>query len=106
MGWIALLLAGLLEVGWAVMLPETRDFSRLPQTAGFLVLLAGSMVGLSIATKTIPIGTAYAVWVGIGAVGTVLFGVLVSGDRTSPGQLLALGGLVVAIAAVKLTSAH
>jgi len=106
MAWLALVIAGLLEVAWALTLPETKGFTRPLPSALFAVLLVGSMLGLAYATRTLPIGTAYAIWVGIGAVGTVLLGVLVRGDQATAGQLVSLGALVVSIVAVKLTAAH
>jgi quaternary ammonium compound-resistance protein SugE len=104
MPWLALVVAGLLEVAWALALPETKGFTRLLPSALFLALLSGSMLGLAYATRTLPIGTAYAVWVGIGAVGTVLGGIAVRGDHASGPQLVALGALVASIVAVKLTA--
>ena len=73
MSWLILIGSGLLEAGWATMLPRTQGFSRLGPSVAFVALLALSMYGLSVATRDIPIGPAYAVWVGIGAVGA--FGV-------------------------------
>ena len=90
MAWLALVVAGLLEVAWAMALPETRGFTRPLPSMLFVALLAGSMLGLAYATKTLPIGTAYAIWVGIGAVGTVLTGIVVRGDQASTSQLIAL----------------
>lgn len=104
MTWLVLVVAGFLEVAWALMLPETKGFTRPLPTVAFVVLLSLSMLGLSYATRTLPIGTAYAVWVGIGAVGTVLFGILVKGDQASPASLAALAALVASIVAVNLTS--
>jgi quaternary ammonium compound-resistance protein SugE len=104
MPWVILIVAGALEVAWALMLPATHGFTRLPQTVAFLVMLGGSMYGLALATRAIPIGTAYAVWVGIGAVGTVVFGVLRGGDPVSPARLASLAALVLSIVAVKLTA--
>ena len=106
MAWLALVVAGLLEVAWASALPATRGFTRPLATVAFIALLAGSMLGLAYATKTLPIGTAYAIWVGIGAVGTVLTGIVVRGDQASTAQLVALGALVASIVAVKLTATH
>ncbi len=105
MAWIILIVAGLFEVVWASLLDSTRGFTRLWPTLGFLVTLAISMYLLSVATRTIPIGTGYAVWVGIGAVGAFLVGVLVKGDATGIGQIVAIVALVAAIVAVKLTAA-
>ena len=106
MAWLLLIVAGGLEVAWASLLPETEGFRRLWPTLAFGLALTASMVLLAIAVRTLPIGTAYAVWVGIGAVGTVLFGIVVRGESTSPANLLALGVLVAGIVAVKLTAVH
>ncbi|WP_040493236.1 DMT family transporter [Ilumatobacter nonamiensis] len=105
MAWIVLIIAGLFEVVWASLLDSTKGFSRLWPTVGFLVTLGISMYLLSIATRTIPVGTGYAVWVGIGAVGAFLVGVFVKGDETSVGQVAAIAALVTSIVAVKLTAA-
>ncbi|MEP1122296.1 MAG: SMR family transporter [Ilumatobacter sp.] len=105
MAWIILIVAGLFEVVWASLLDSTRGFTRLWPSLGFLVTLAISMYLLSVATRTIPIGTGYAVWVGIGAVGAFLVGVFVKGDDAGIGQVVAIAGLVAAIIAVKLTAA-
>jgi quaternary ammonium compound-resistance protein SugE len=98
-----LVVAGLLEVGWAVLLPETRGLTRPVPTAGFVVLLTGSMVLLALASRTIPIGTAYAVWVGIGAAGAVVFGMLVHGDPVGVARLAFVGLLIVSIVGLKLS---
>jgi quaternary ammonium compound-resistance protein SugE len=103
--WIVLCVAGLLEVGWASLLPATDGLRRVVPTTGFLFLLAGSMLGLAHATRTIPIGTAYVVWVGIGAVGTVLVGVL-RGDPVTLVRLVFLGLVLVGVAGVRATSGH
>lgn len=104
MAWIVLIIAGLFEVAWASLLGETKGFTRPLPTAGFLVTLAISMYLLSVATRSIPVGTGYAVWVGIGAVGAFLVGVFIKGDQTSVGQVVAIAALVVSIIAVKLTA--
>lgn len=106
MAWVLLVVAGLFEVAWASLLPETQGFSRLLPTLGFVAALGTSMVLLAIAVRTLPVGTAYAVWVGIGAVGTVLFGISVKHQATSVANLVALAGLVAAIVAVKVTAPH
>ena len=106
MPWIYLLAAGLFEVAWASLLGETKGFTRVAPTAGFVVTLAISMVLLHLATREIPIGTAYAVWVGIGAVGAYLVSTVVRGQPTNVGQVAAMGALVASIVAVKLTAAH
>ena len=78
MPWIVLVVAGLFEVVWASLLEETKGFTRLVPTVGFVLSLAVSMYLLSVATRTIPVGTGYAVWVGIGAVGAFVVGVAVT----------------------------
>lgn len=103
MAWFALVVAGLLEVAWALTLPKTLGFTRPVPTVAFLLLLAGSMYGLSFATRTLPLGTAYAVWVGIGAVGTVLLGVVVYGDPATPIRLLFLGLVLAGIVGLKFS---
>lgn len=106
MAWIVLIVAGLFEVAWASLLSETKGFTRLWPTVTFVVTLGASMYLLSVAVQTIPIGTAYAVWVGIGAVGAFAVGVLLKNDPTSPAQVAAIGALVASIVAVKLTAVH
>lgn len=101
MAWAALVIAGLLEVAWALVLPLTRGFTRFLPTAGFLVLLAGSMYGLSFATRTLPLGTAYAVWVGVGMTGTVLLSVLLYGDPVTPVRLAFLSLILVGVVGLK-----
>jgi quaternary ammonium compound-resistance protein SugE len=104
--WLILIVAGVLEVVWASLLPATERFSRLVPSVVFVVALVASMALLAVATRSIPLGTAYAVWVGIGAVGTVLTGIVLRAEPVAPANLAALSLLVVAIVAVKLTSAH
>ena len=106
MAWLVLVLAGVLEVVWASLLPATERFTRLVPSVLFVVALVASMGLLAVATRTIPLGTAYAVWVGIGAVGTVLAGIVLRAEPVAPANLAALGLLVVAIVAVKLTAVH
>ena len=105
MSWFVLVVAGLFEVAWATLLDESKGFSRVLPTVGFLVTLVISMWLLSVATRSIPIGTGYAVWVGIGAVGAFAVGVL-RGQPTNAAQLLAMAALVGSIVAVKLTATH
>jgi quaternary ammonium compound-resistance protein SugE len=106
MPWIILIVAGLFEVAWATLLDSTKGFTRLWPTVGFVVTLAISMYLLSVATRSIPIGTAYAVWVGIGAAGAFAVAVLVKHEPTTLAQVVAMGALVASIIAVKLTAAH
>ncbi len=105
MSWILLVVAGLLEVAWASALPATDGLSRPAPTALFLALLAASMVALSKASEEIPLGTAYGVWVGIGAVGAAAVGIAVHGDPATPARIFFLALLVVAIVGLKVTGA-
>jgi len=106
MPWALLVLAGLFEVAWASVLPATAGLTRPVPTAAFAVLLAASMVALARATETIPVGTAYGVWVGIGAVGAAVVGAVVHGEPMTPARLGFLALLTAAIVGLKLTSAH
>lgn len=94
MAWFLLVIAGLLEVVWAALLPATRGFTRLWPSVGFVVALAASMFLLSVATRTIPVGTAYAVWVGIGAVLTVLYSMLTGEEAVSALKVLFLAMII------------
>lgn len=105
MAWFVLIVAGLFEVAWASLLERSDGFSRLWPSIGFVLALGASMWLLALATRTIPLGTAYAVWVGIGAAGTFLVAVLVRGEQTNPAQVMAVAALVASIVAVKLTAA-
>lgn len=104
MSWVLLVIAGLFEVVWAAALPATEGLKRPTPTAVFVIALAASMYLLAKAVETIPLGTAYTVWVGIGAVGAVVVGLLVHGDPVSPARLGFLALLIVALVGVKLTS--
>jgi quaternary ammonium compound-resistance protein SugE len=106
MAWILLVLAGLLEVGWAIGLKYTEGFTRpLPSvlTVASMVL---SMGLLGLATKTLPIGTAYGAWVGIGALGAAVLGMLLFKEPATPARLAFLGMMLVAIIGLKATSGH
>lgn len=101
MAWIHLLFAGLFEVGWAIGLKYTDGFTRLWPSAWTLAAMALSMWFLALALKTLPIGTAYAVWTGIGAVGTVILGILLFGESAAALRLLFVGLIVVGILGLK-----
>ncbi|WP_055587659.1 quaternary ammonium compound efflux SMR transporter SugE [Peterkaempfera griseoplana] len=106
MAWLYVVVAGLLEVGWAVGLKYSEGFTRSVPALLTVAGIAASMALLSLGARTLPIGTAYAVWVGIGAAGAALLGVVVLGEQASPARLAFLGLLVVAIVGLKLTSGH
>ncbi|KOX08242.1 MULTISPECIES: DMT family transporter [Micromonospora] len=90
MAWLVLVISGLLETAWAIALDRSAGFSRLVPSVVFVVTLVLSMGGLSYALREIPVGTGYAVWVGIGAVGTALVGMLALGESASLPRLLCL----------------
>ncbi|HLU31553.1 MAG TPA: multidrug efflux SMR transporter [Acidimicrobiia bacterium] len=104
MDWIILVIAGLFEVAWASLLPATKSFTRPIPSVLFVATLGISMYLLSVATRTIPIGTAYAVWVGVGAVGTFLVALLTGAQSTNLPQVIAVAVLILAIVAVRLTA--
>jgi quaternary ammonium compound-resistance protein SugE len=104
MAWFLLLVAGLFEVGWAVGLKFTDGFTRPLPTALTVVSMIISVVLLGLAVKTLPIGTAYAVWTGIGTVGTVLLGIWLMGDPATAVRLLCIALIVAGIAGLKLTA--
>jgi quaternary ammonium compound-resistance protein SugE len=104
MSWFILIAAGLLEIVWALGLKYTHGFTRPLPSALTIAAIAGSMWLLATAAKTLPIGTAYAVWVGIGAVGTALGGIVLMGEPASVGRLTLLALLVLAIIGLKITA--
>lgn len=102
--WVILFFAGLLEVCWATGLKYTEGFTRLWPSVFTLTTLAGSMYLLAKAAQTLPIGTAYAVWVGIGAVGAAIFGIIVLKEPATFARLFFLGLLIVSIIGLKFTA--
>jgi quaternary ammonium compound-resistance protein SugE len=104
MSWILLVVAGLLEVCWAVGLKYTQGFTRLWPSLFVGVTLAASMVLLSLAARTLPIGTAYAVWVGIGALGAAVLGIVLFHEPVTAARLAFLALLLVAIIGLKVSS--
>jgi quaternary ammonium compound-resistance protein SugE len=104
MAWTLLVLAGLLEVGWAIGLKYTEGFTRPLPTVLTVASMIASMALLGLATKTLPIGTAYGVWVGIGAVGAGILGIVLLGESASPARLAFMALMVVAIIGLKATS--
>ncbi len=104
MHWFLLVLAGLFEVGWAIGLKSSHGFTRLWPSVATLVLMSLSFFLLASALKHLPIGTAYAVWTGIGAVGTALLGIILFGESASPARLACIGLILAGIAGLKLLS--
>lgn len=107
MNWIILIVAGILEVGWAVGLKYTQGFTRLIPTVLTISAMVASLGLLGIAVRQLPIGTAYAIWTGIGTVGTVIVGIFLLGESATPIRLLCVFLIVAGIFGLKLTtSAH
>lgn len=104
MAWGILFLAGLFEVAWAIGLKYTDGFTRPWPTAATLVAMVVSVVLLGIAMKSLPVGTAYAVWVGVGAVGTAILGIVLFAEAASAGRLLSLALIVMGIIGLKLAT--
>ena len=104
MAWIYVLAAGLLEVIWAVGLKYTDGFTRLWPSVVTVVTFAGSLFLLALAVRTIPIGTAYAMFVGIGAVGAAVLGIILFDESTDAPRLFFLSLLIVALIGLRLTS--
>lgn len=104
MAWIWLLLAGFLEIGWAVGLKYTAGFTRLWPSVATVLAMAASFGLLSLALKTLPMGTAYAVWTGIGAAGTALFGMLFLGEPRAVARIGCLVLIVAGVVGLKLVS--
>ncbi|MEV4642655.1 SMR family transporter [Actinoplanes sp. NPDC049548] len=102
MAWVVLIVSGVLEAVWAVALDRSAGFQRLVPSVVFLVALALSMAGLGYALRSIPIGTGYAVWVGIGAVGTALVGMAALGESASLPRLLCLLLVVSGVVGLKV----
>ncbi len=106
MAWVVLFIAGLFEVGWAVSLKYTKGFTQVWPTVGFGVSMLASVYLLGVAVKTLPLGTAYTVWTGVGAVGTVVFGMLILGEPVDIRRLACLGLIITGIVGLKLLSPH
>jgi len=106
MSWIVLFVAGLLEVGWAVGLKYTAGFTRLLPSVLTLTAMAGSVGLLGLALRDLPLGTAYAVWTGIGTVGTAIYGIAVLGEPSEAARLVCIALIVAGILGLKILSPH
>lgn len=104
MAWFLLLIAGLLEIGWSVGLKFTDGFSRPIPTALTVLSMVASVVLLGLAVKTLPLGTAYAIWTGIGTVGAVILGIVLFGEPATAARLTCIGLIVAGIAGLKLAA--
>lgn len=104
MPWILLFIAGLLEVGWAIGLKYTEGFTRLWPTVGTVAAMVASVGLLGLAMRSLPVGTAYAVWTGIGAVGTVILGIALFGEPSNAARLACVALIVAGIVGLKLVT--
>jgi quaternary ammonium compound-resistance protein SugE len=104
LAWATLVVAGLFEVGWAIGLKYTEGFTRLIPSALTLTAMVASIVLLGLALKALPVGTAYAVWTGIGAVGTAALGIYLFGEPATAARLASIGLIVAGIVGLKLVT--
>jgi quaternary ammonium compound-resistance protein SugE len=104
MNWFLLVLAGLFEIGWAVGLKYTEGFTRLWPTVGTVLAMAISLGLLGVAMRSLPVGTAYAVWVGVGAVGTAILGIVLLDEPATTGRLLSLAMILAGIVGLKIAT--
>ena len=104
MAWVILVVAGLFEVGWAIGLKYTEGFSRLWPTVGTAVAMIISVWLLGVAMKSLPVGTAYSIWVGVGAVGTVILGIVLLEEPANASRLVSVALIVAGIIGLKLAT--
>lgn len=104
MNWVILIVAGVLEIGWAIGLKYTEGFTRLWPSIGTVLSMLISIFLLGIAMRSLPVGTAYAIWVGIGAVGTAILGIVLFGESASTARVVSLGLIVAGIIGLKLAT--
>ena len=102
MAWTLLIVAGMFEVAWAIGLKYTAGFTKLWPSIGTLAAMVVSVYLLSLALKSIPVGTGYAVWTGVGAVGTAILGILLFGEAASAARLACIGLIISGIVGLKL----
>ena len=105
MNWIILIVAGLFEVGWAIGLKYTEGFTRLWPTLWTIMAMIISLGLLGIAMKELPVGTAYSIWVGVGAVGTVILGILLLGESASVSRIISVVLIIAGIIGLKISTA-
>ena len=106
MAWLFLFLAGLLEVGWAVGLKYTDGFTRPIPTLLTIISMVASLGLLGLSVKTLPLGTAYAIWTGVGTLGTTALGIVLLGEAASVGRLACIGLITAGIVGLKLVSSE
>ncbi|MCM2251787.1 MAG: quaternary ammonium compound efflux SMR transporter SugE [Ramlibacter sp.] len=104
MSWMILFVAGLFEIGWAVGLKYTQGFTRLWPSVGTLAAMSASVLLLAMAMKNLPVGTAYAVWTGVGAIGTAVLGIYLFGESASAGRLASIAVIAAGIIGLRVFS--
>jgi len=104
MNWAILVVAGLFEVGWAIGLKYTNGFTRLLPTVWTVLAMIISLGLLGVAMKTLPVGTAYSVWVGVGAIGTVVLGIVLLGEPASAPRVISVALILAGIVGLKLST--
>jgi quaternary ammonium compound-resistance protein SugE len=104
MNWLILVVAGLFEIGWAIGLKYTEGFTRLWPTVGTVLAMLLSIGLLGLAMKSLPVGTAYAIWVGVGAIGTAILGIVLFNEPANPARLLSLALIFAGIVGLKLST--
>ena len=104
MNWFILIIAGLFEIAWAIGLKYTEGFTRLWPTVGTVLAMGISVGLLGITMKSLPVGTAYAVWVGVGAVGTAILGIFLFGESANAGRIFSLALILAGIVGLKLAT--
>ena len=104
MSWVILVLAGLFEVGWAIGLKYSQGFTRLWPSVWTIVSMLLSVWLLGIAMRSLPVGTAYSVWVGVGAVGTVILGIVLLGEPANAARFISVGLIIAGIVGLKLST--
>ncbi len=104
MSWVILIVAGVFEIGWAIGLKYTEGLSRLWPTVGTLGAMVVSVLLLGVAMRELPVGTAYAVWTGVGAIGTAALGIVLFGDPASAARLACLGMIAAGIIGLKIVA--
>lgn len=104
MSWVILVVAGLFEIGWAIGLKYTEGFTRLWPTIWTVLAMVISLWLLGIAMKSLPLGTAYSVWVGVGAVGTVILGIVLLGEPVNAARLISVSLIIAGIIGLKLAT--
>ena len=104
MAWVILVVAGLFEIAWAIGLKYTEGFTRPWPTVGTVLAMVVSLWLLGLAMKSLPVGTAYAIWVGVGAVGPAILGIVLFGDSASAGRLISIGLIVAGLVGLKLAT--